>query len=94
MENLYRGPERFGEPSNDLVVFEFSFFTLATQLSLSHRGVSYYLAVAWGVGVLLLLFLLCRIRYSGSLETGKVSRAKEGYPSQGRLAESWHTPSL
>ena len=38
MENLYKGPERFGELSNDLVVFRFSFFTLATQLSLSHRG--------------------------------------------------------
>ena len=38
--------------------------------------------------MLLLLFLLYRIRYSGSLETGKVSRAKEGYPSQGRLSES------
>ena len=37
MENLYKGPKRFDEPSNNLVVFRFSFFTLTTQLSLSHR---------------------------------------------------------
>ena len=37
MENLYKGPKRFDELSNNLVVFRFSFFTLTIQLSLSHR---------------------------------------------------------
>ena len=37
MENLYRGPKRFDELSNNLVVFRFSFFTLTTQLSLLYR---------------------------------------------------------
>ena len=67
MENLYKEPKRFNELSNILVVFRFSFFTLAIQLSLSYKRIE----------ILLLLFLLYHIRYSKSLKTKKISRAQK-----------------
>ena len=46
MKNLYKESKRFSESLNNLVVFRFSFFTLTTQLSLSHKKILYYLAIA------------------------------------------------
>ena len=46
MKNLYKEPKRFNELSNNLVIFKFSFFTLAIQLSLLYREVLYYLTIA------------------------------------------------
>ena len=46
MENLYKESKQFNKLSNNLVVFRFSFFTLAIQLSLLYKEILYYLAVA------------------------------------------------
>ena len=46
MENLYKESKRFDKLSNNLIVFRFSFFTLAIQLSLLYREILYYLTIA------------------------------------------------
>ena len=94
MENLYKQPRRFDEPSNNLIVFRFPFSLLLPScrcriercyiISLSHKGrgvaSTVFCYVAFAIVRILKLERLAKLR--------KVSRVKKDYSSQRRLVES------